>query len=107
MPDCGAGFTCCGGKCVNLANDINNCGACGVACPGENPYCNNGATCMKIPPCLPETPPMCGGGGFCCMDVCCKPGQLCCDVNMGGPVGGPKCYDPVDGTCPGGCPLCD
>lgn len=106
MEACAPGLTCCSGKCVNLKNDILNCGACGVACEGSTPYCNQGFTCMKSPPCLPEVPPACDPGGFCCDDVCCKPGQLCCLVEGPGPFGGNTCQDPVDGTCPVGCPAC-
>lgn len=101
-PACGAGFTCCNGKCVNLANDIFNCGACGVTCPGPNPFC--AGMCMQAP-C--DNPQQClGTNGSCCGNACCKPGQLCCDVQGPGPAGGPACHDPVDGTCPLGCPLC-
>ena len=94
------GLGCCNGSCVNLTNDINNCGTCGTACTGTNPFCNNG-TC-GTPPCTGAT---CGGGQFCCGGGCCTTGQLCC--NVPGPVtGGPQCATPVNGTCPVGCPLC-
>jgi hypothetical protein len=49
----------------------------------------------------------CVGTGFCCGSVCCGAGELCCEVNMGGPSFGPKCVAPVNGTCPQGCPACD
>ncbi|HZF53855.1 MAG TPA: hypothetical protein VE093_34660 [Polyangiaceae bacterium] len=106
MEACAPGLSCCSGKCVNLKNDIHNCGACGVACEEPNPYCNQGFTCLHAP-CLPETPPACDPGGFCCDNVCCKPDQLCCLVEGPGPFAGASCQDPVDGTCPVGCPTCD
>jgi hypothetical protein len=96
--DC-AGFKCCGNLCSNLTNDILNCGSCGQACPGPNPYCNSG-TC-GTPPCQGNT---CGGMGACCGGQCCGAGQLCCMVNLGPSVLG--CFDPVDGTCPTGCAAC-
>jgi len=106
MEACAPGLSCCSGKCVNLKNDIHNCGACGVVCDQPHPYCNQGFTCLHAP-CLPETPPACDPGGFCCDNVCCKPGQLCCLVEGPGPFAGASCQDPVDGTCPVGCPTCD
>ncbi|HEU0114659.1 MAG TPA: hypothetical protein VFQ80_08280, partial [Thermomicrobiales bacterium] len=39
-----AGFTLCGGACVNLQNSgANNCGACGNQCPAGKPDCCSGA----------------------------------------------------------------
>lgn len=86
---CAMGLTCCDGACVNLRNDIHNCGACGVACTGAQPYCN-GTTCAPAP----------------CSPVC-DNGRLCCEVQGPGPTRGPECTAPTDGgTCPLGCPLC-
>jgi hypothetical protein len=85
---CTMGFTCCDGACVNLRNDIHNCGACGNVCAAPNDYCD-GQNCAP-PPCSPA----------------CTNGQLCCDVNTGGPSRGAMCTDPMNGTCPRGCPLC-
>ena len=86
---CTMGFTCCNGACVNLRNDIHNCGACGVTCSGPQPYCN-GTACAAAP-----CSPACGSG------------ELCCDVQGPGPSRGPACTAPTDGgTCPLGCPLC-
>jgi hypothetical protein len=85
---CVMGLTCCGDNhCVNLRNDINNCGGCGITCTGPQPYCD-GSQCAPAP-----CSPACGAG------------ELCCDVrqNVTRP---PACYAPVNGTCPVGCPLC-
>lgn len=96
-----SGFSCCGNQCVNLDNDINNCGSCGNQCQGAAPYCGSGV-CSKPP---------CNGAactsGYCCGDACCTGGQLCC--NVPGPVETlyPSCTAPSDaGTCPRGCKLC-
>jgi len=42
----------------------------------------------------------------CCGSACCGAGQLCCDQY--GPIvtNMPSCQDPVNGTCPAGCPSC-
>ena len=47
---CAMGLVCCDGSCVNLRNDIRNCGACGVTCSGAQPYCNGNA--CTTAPCL-------------------------------------------------------
>jgi hypothetical protein len=96
---CLSGFICCDGACVNPNNDILNCRECGRACSGPAPFCNG--TCGTAPcsraPCPDQT--------ICCSDQCCGAGQLCC--NVPGPVDtGPRCTDPVGGTCPKGCPEC-
>ena len=82
---CFNGLSCCGGACVNLANDPLNCGACGVTCSGDTSMCNNG--CVK-PTCAPA----------------CTGSQICCLVNRAGPAPPPACYDGP--TCPVGCPFC-
>jgi hypothetical protein len=83
---CIHGLSCCDGQCVNLMNDIHNCGQCGVVCNGAQPYCANGCA---VAPCEPP----CGGG------------QLCCDVRGPGPQPGPTCTTPTpSGTCPPGQP---
>lgn len=99
-PGCQIGISCCDGECVNLANDINNCGACGVVCEGDSPYCA-GSTC-EVAPCTGDS---CGAGETCCGSECCGAGELCCLVNQGPSVLG--CFEPVNGTCPQGCPNCD
>lgn len=81
-----AGLECCEGRCVNVGNDPFNCGACGVQCEGETPFCSG--TCQ--PSACTET---------------CGQGQLCC-LQMAGP-GSVGCADPIAGTCPVGCPQCD
>jgi hypothetical protein len=86
---CTMGFTCCNNSCVNLRNDIHNCGACGVVCTGPQPFCD-GTKCAPAP-CNPA----------------CSGGMLCCEVQGPGPSFGPMCTAPTDGgTCPLGCPLC-
>ncbi|MEI8257501.1 MAG: hypothetical protein WCJ30_17645 [Deltaproteobacteria bacterium] len=83
---CSAGLSCCNSGCMNLANDPLNCGTCGHVCAGATSMCSGGG-------CVAETcVPACGAG------------SVCCEVNRGGPVGGPACYAGV--TCPVGCPLC-
>jgi hypothetical protein len=93
------GLVCCNGKCVNTNNDILNCGQCGNKCAGTVPFCNG--TC-GTPPCSGA----CDAAGNCCYDQCCAPGKLCCNVPGPGPTMGPRCNDPIDGTCPAGCPAC-
>jgi hypothetical protein len=95
---CGAGLTCCDGQCVNTQNDPHNCGMCGNPCSAPKLLCDG--TCVQ-PAC---TDPTCSG--TCCGDSCCTMGKICCEVQQGGPSGPPACFDPVDGTCPVGCPTC-
>lgn len=65
----------CGGVCVALSGDTNNCGACGNAC-GAGQTCSNGACASPLPP-PPDAGPAvdsgncdfgfdkCGAGGAC------------------------------------------
>jgi hypothetical protein len=100
--DCATmGLTCCGAKCVNLRNDVLNCGSCGNVCSGSFPYCD-GQKC-GTPPCGAGT--SCRAGEPCCGSDCCAAGMLCCVV-PGGPVGPPMCTPAMGGTCPPGCPTC-
>jgi hypothetical protein len=101
-PDCLPGLSCCGKVCVNLRNDIFNCGSCGKTCGGDHPICNLN-TCADAP-C--NTTNTCGEGGFCCNTACCTAGMLCCEVQAAGPSMGPACVAPEFGTCPVGCTQC-
>ena len=101
-PACEAGFTCCGGACVNVHNDIHNCGVCAKTCAGDNPFCGEGV--CQDPPCSGTM--VCKGSEFCCGAECCAGGLLCCDVPGPGAALGLKCTTPKNGTCPAGCPLC-
>ncbi|MGO9838689.1 MAG: tail fiber domain-containing protein [Polyangiaceae bacterium] len=101
---CGVGRACCANGCVNLQNDPENCGVCGIKCaPGT--YCNG--SCKPIP-CAKEGG-SCSSGTICCGTACCSAGQLCCEEE--GPVGSlyPVCFTPTASqpTCAPGCaPLC-
>ena len=97
---CGLGYKLCNGYCVNDNNDIHNCGGCGTVCQDTNPYCDNGH--CTTAPCDGGA---CSNGILCCGSDCCTAGQLCCDVPSNIPTF-PKCTDPVNGTCPVGCPMC-
>jgi len=69
--NCPQGFNKCRGKCYILAEDRNNCGACGVVCPEGRPCCggtctdverdgNNCGACGNV--CTAGDNPFCGGG---------------------------------------------
>jgi hypothetical protein len=116
----GAKPTCCGGACVDLLTDSNNCYACGRAC-GSGKFCNGG-TCQATPLCTLQNSgtacPVPGGGlGQCCGGTCvdavssnpqhcgacgasCPPGDIChigyCTLPDAGAVSG------CGGACPSG-----
>ena len=46
---CGEGYSECNGQCVDLMVDSNNCGACGVVCPGGR-ACHRGMYCEGLGP---------------------------------------------------------
>ncbi len=99
VPSCSGGLQCCGGACVNPANDTDNCGQCGAHCPGPEAYCHDGQ--CTTPPCTAKS-----CTGTCCGAACCGAGELCCDV-YAGPVATVQCSAPsAAGRCPPGCPLC-
>lgn len=89
--DCPSGFINCSGNCVQLTNDENNCGSCGLVC--ANGYtCVNGTCTLVCPP------------GFTnCAGNCIK---LTNDVNNCGACGlnCPSGYTCVNGTCALVCP---
>ena len=95
------GFSCCGSTCVNLDNDIKNCGTCANGCSGAHPFCDGG-TC-GLPPCDGT---VCADTSYCCDTQCCTADQICCDVP--GPVEiGARCTAPDgNGSCPKGCLAC-
>jgi hypothetical protein len=61
------GLDCCDDACVNLSNDVLNCGSCANVCPGPNPFCDDGV--CGAPPCdldaaeAPVAGSGAGGGG--------------------------------------------
>jgi hypothetical protein len=97
------GLDCCDGRCVNLRNDIQNCGSCGNTCSGPRPFCR-GTTCGE-PICAMTA--QCATGSYCCEMTCCSDAQLCC-AHFGGPAGSYFCHTPTAAqpTCPPGCPNC-
>lgn len=97
---CPSSLPCCGGRCVNLANDPFNCGKCGVVCSGAQPVCAEG-TCFAGMCYEPD-----GGAG-------CAPSELCCQT--GTRPGFNESRNPAltcvnaevnHGTCPVECPGC-
>lgn len=98
------GLTDCDGACVDLLADEGHCGACGVACDGEETCL--GGTCAP-PPCPPEQA-NCGGvcvklatdPAFCgSCAVACAPGEIC---SKGQCVGEEAC-PPGTVDCAGAC----
>ncbi len=100
-------LTCCGQGCVDTSTDQFNCGACGVTCEGDSPYCRGGR-CSPAP-CLLDGGP-CALGTTCCGNECCGSTQSCCWFNGSGGTGndGPYCHNPSgsDTTCGTSCCEC-
>jgi hypothetical protein len=99
---CADGLSCCGEACVNLNNDVLNCGECGNACTAPN-------TCIQgecKDPCPPDFGCDSAEGKVCCGLQCCDPGLICCDY---GAAGTPElhCQPPENGTCPVACSGCN
>lgn len=104
---CGAGQTSCGNYCANLANDPDNCGACGYLCEEPGPYeygacingrceydCVEGAVyCNGICTFLDADPDNCGACGRVCPDSApyCNNGRCICPAGMA--VCNGKCVD--------------
>jgi hypothetical protein len=100
--NCGAGLRCCGSTCINPNNDILNCGSCNHRCSGSSPFCDRGS--CGVAPCEADAAACQSGGGACCASQCCTGGQICCRIMAGAEA--TLCADPVNGTCPAGCPAC-
>lgn len=73
-PTCGPGLVDCGNSCADLSNDDNNCGGCGLACPGGT-FCN-GAACVTGS-CTADNG-QCAGDGECCSGFCASDGACGC-----------------------------
>ncbi len=88
-PACAAGQTSCGGHCVNMGTDVNNCGACGSVC-ASGTVCNNGACVTGCPvgtvPCGSECkatstdPANCGACGRVCAAGTTCTGAACASI---------------------------
>lgn len=96
------GFSCCNNACVNLDNDRLNCGKCAMACEPSAPFCGGGS-CHGLDCSGATLPLLCVLGQECCGTVCCSNGQICCELQNGGPIG-MGCATPQNGTCPPGNP---
>jgi hypothetical protein len=102
---CNNGFSCCGTECVNLGDDPRNCGHCSTPCSGATPVCLVGK-CVETPCFRVPDAGACPTDGYCCGNLCCAKGQICCFVPAILEL--PRCVDPETsgGTCPKGCPTC-
>jgi hypothetical protein len=67
VPGCAPPYTDCGGVCVDLMNDVDNCQFCGFACP-TGTYCSGGN-------CVPNTCPENAVSNFWCPNL-----ELCVDL---------------------------
>ncbi|MFH1436849.1 MAG: hypothetical protein ABIJ56_14170 [Pseudomonadota bacterium] len=98
---CPAGTWRCGGECVDLSSDRDNCGACGHECDAEE-VCFDGECILECPagtsPCggtcidIESNPANCGTCGYVC-----APGETCsegrCSVLLSGELGGLYSYE--------------
>ena len=89
---CGANSICCSGNgCTNTLTDANNCGGCGVVCPGDSAAglvgaCDNGTCkfkCTNDPAGKICAKPSSGGGAACdsaglCLQKCTNPSESVC-----------------------------
>jgi subtilisin-like proprotein convertase family protein len=121
--------TTCGSQCVNLQNDVSNCGSCGTACTVAGQVCSNGQCACPSGTTLCQNACVndhdnCGGCGIactslqrCCSGTCvallyncktcnddcinhwCKNPYNSCVQKMNGCISG-KCTN-VDSTCAG------
>jgi hypothetical protein len=125
-PNCGAcgndcrvyGETCCGSYCADLANDVENCGRCGVRCDLTGPYeygacvegvcvyeCVDGALDCGDGMCtyLGSDPNNCGGCGQVCAEGEVCSGGACCNPTISDCFGSSDpCVFPFI-MCGGGC----
>ena len=65
---CPPNLSCCGAVCVDVTDDPNNCGGCGLTCAtAKGEACLNDQCCIPVP------------GGMCSTAVCnCNLGETCC-----------------------------
>jgi|SRR3972149_6346947 len=87
LASCNLYETNCGGICVNLQNDMNNCGECGINCTGTQ-YCCGCDGCRNF---LSDTNSDCGCEhinctsvvqAVCCSGNCCNPPMTCCPPDV-------------------------
>lgn len=90
-PECGAGQTCCGNRCVDTDSDAANCGMCGNACgAGAKPGCCGGS-CVDL-----VSDRDCGQCGHDCSLL--SNGGITCTCRMNGD-GDIACSGPVLNLC--------
>ena len=63
---CRPGAACCDGRCVDLSDDPDNCGACGSRC-GEGQVCQGGSCCVPTGGTCSQSADCCNTEGF---DAC-------------------------------------
>lgn len=114
---CPAGLTACGQTCVDLTNDVANCGACGDACAQAQDICLSGE-CVCIPNCDGGRCGDDGCGGLCptctgeyhyctdqgaCARACDNDDKYCflsnTDGEIRGPAGCTSSWGQMSGTC--------